>query len=144
MTHLAKSALVPVTPAAMFALVNDVRAYPKRFDWCTSAEVLESGEDFVVAELGLRMAGVHASFTTRNTLREPSWIRLELVEGPFSELKGSWTFEPLGDAGCKVSLVLDFAVAGSVVGSALAIGFGGIANRLVDDFVRVAKAEARK
>ena len=40
--------------------------------------------------------------------------------------------------GVKVSLDLDFEVAGKVLGSALALGFQGLADRMVDDFCREA------
>ena len=41
MPTIKRSALVEHAAARMFALVNDVRAYPRRFDWCRAAEVLE-------------------------------------------------------------------------------------------------------
>lgn len=141
MTHLAKSALVPRPAATLYALVGDVASYPRLFDWCESATVLERSHDGIVARLKVRMAGLSAEFTTRNRHVPDESIALELVDGPFSALSGRWRFQPLGDgAGCKVSLTLDFEMAGKLVGSALAIGFRGFANHLVDDFVRVAKA----
>jgi ribosome-associated toxin RatA of RatAB toxin-antitoxin module len=44
----------------------------------------------------------------------------------------------LAEDACKVSLSLDFDVASKLIGSALAIGFQGLADRLVDDFCREA------
>jgi ribosome-associated toxin RatA of RatAB toxin-antitoxin module len=63
-------------------------------------------------------------------------ISLALVEGPFRRLSGQWQFTPLAESACKVALTLDFDVIGRLVGSALASGFRGLADRLVDDFVR--------
>lgn len=122
----------------MFDLVNDVQAYPDRFSWCSGAHVLEHEGDTLVARLDLRFAGLGHSFTTRNRAHEPDRITIDLVEGPFRSLEGLWCFDPLGDNGCKVGLVLDFDYQG-FGGMALKIGFQGLANRMVDDFCRVAK-----
>jgi ribosome-associated toxin RatA of RatAB toxin-antitoxin module len=124
----------------MFDLVNDVERYPARFGWCASAEVLEDRDDLRVARLGLRFAGATATFTTRNELERPTRIGLELVDGPFRALRGQWWFQPLGDAGCKVMLDLDFEMNGGLVGTALAIGFHKLADHLVEEFVRAAQA----
>jgi ribosome-associated toxin RatA of RatAB toxin-antitoxin module len=86
----------------------------------------------------LRVAGLGINFTTRNTLTPPTRIELKLVDGPFSEFKGVWIFHSLAEDACKVSLNLDFEVANKLIGSALAIGFQGLADRMVDDFCREA------
>jgi ribosome-associated toxin RatA of RatAB toxin-antitoxin module len=139
MSHIQRSALVPFSAAQMFDLVNDVEAYPRRFEWCEGATVRERGEQWLIAALDLRMGALRASFTTRNTLDRPSAISMSLVEGPFRALSGGWRFLALGDDGCKATLILDFEMAGRLVGSALAIGFQGLADRMVDDFVREAR-----
>lgn len=123
----------------MFALVHDVQDYPKRFDWCDDAEILEESKDWLTARLDVRLSGIAASFTTRNTFNEPDSIRLELIEGPFRDLKGEWRFIILGADACRVELDLEFAFAGSLIGSALAIGFRRFADHLVQDFVRAAR-----
>lgn len=139
MSRIHRQALVALPAARMFALVHDVADYPKRFDWCEGAEVLEASQDWLIARLDVRLSGVAASFTTRNTFAAPGSIRLELIEGPFRDLRGEWRFVPLDDEACRVELDLEFAFAGSLVGSALAIGFRRFADRLVEDFVRAAR-----
>ena len=122
----------------MYGLVNDVAAYPRRFSWCDSAQVLELSDTHMLARLELRVAGLPVTFTTRNTLEAPTRIGLHLVDGPFRSLEGSWRFHSLAEDACKVSLDLDFEVAGKLVGSALAIAFRGLGDLMVDDFVREA------
>lgn len=138
MIEIRRSALVRHTPQQMFDLVNEVEAYPKRFGWCAAAHVLEREGNVLVARLDLRFAGMHHSFTTRNVAEAPQRISIDLVEGPFQSLSGYWSFSPLGDAGCKVALALDFAYTGLFGGVALKLGFQGLANRMVDDFCREA------
>jgi len=142
MTTIHRSALVAQPPAKLYALVNDVEGYPRRFDWCTSSEVIERAEHRMVARLDVRVAGMPVSFTTRNTLCPVERIELALAEGPFRKFGGAWTFDPIGEAGCRVGLRLQFELAGKLLGSALALGFTGFADRLVDDFCRVARQEA--
>lgn len=144
MIQIRRHALVRQTPERMFDLVNDVEAYPRRFPWCAGARVLERlGDGEMVAQLDLRFAGMTQTFTTRNTLERPRRLRLALVDGPLRALEGEWTFAPLGEDGCKIALALDFDYSGRLVGTALRLGFQGLANRMVDDFcAAAAKADA--
>ena len=68
MPEIVRSALVEHSAARMFALVNDIAAYPRRFDWCRAASVLETGEDRMLARLELGVGGFHTWFTTENAL----------------------------------------------------------------------------
>ena len=124
----------------MYGLVERVEDYPARFAWCLAATVVEREPDHVTVRLEVRHAGITTAWTTRNALAPHESIGLELVDGPFTALKGAWHFRPLGETGCKVSLDLHYAVASKLVGSALAIGFKSLADRMVDDFVRAALA----
>ena len=45
MQTIRRSALVEHSTARMFDLVNDIAAYPRRFDWCSAAELIEAGAD---------------------------------------------------------------------------------------------------
>lgn len=138
MTGIHRHALVRHSALRMYRLVNDVAAYPRRFPWCEGSAVLEASETHMLARLDLRLGGLRTSFTTRNTLTAPTRIELQLADGPFRRLSGAWLFHSLAEDACKVSLSLDFEVAGKLVGSALAIGFQGLADRMVDDFCREA------
>ena len=122
----------------MYDLVNDVAGYPARFSWCDDSEVFESSESHMKARLDLRLGALRTSFTTLNTLEPPTRIDLELVEGPFKRFSGHWHFHSLAEDACKVSLTLEFETAGKLLGSALAVGFQGLADRMVDDFCREA------
>jgi len=144
MSRIERSALVRVSAATMFALVNEVEGYPARFAWCAGAAVLERDDASMLARLDLRIGAMRSSFTTRNIWVADQSINLALVEGPFSDLSGGWRFDALAADACRVSLVLDFEFAGRLVGGALASGFRGLADHLVDDFVRAAKREAKR
>jgi ribosome-associated toxin RatA of RatAB toxin-antitoxin module len=141
-SRVERSALVARPSSHLFDLVNEVENYPRRFSWCESARILERDESQMLARLQLKVGALSLGFTTRNRLQRPELIELSLVEGPFRRLSGQWRFQALSVDACKVALVLDFEVAGRVVGSALAAGFHGLADRLVDDFCRAAREAA--
>lgn len=139
MTQIARSALVRRPASHMFDLVNEVEAYPQRFGWCDGARILERSDTDMLARLELKMGGLRTAFTTRNRLTRPQRIELQLVEGPFTKLSGVWVFTELAEDASKVALNLSFETAGRFMGSALAIGFQSVADRMVDDFVREAQ-----
>ena len=138
MPTIQRSALVEHSAARMFALVNDIAAYPRRFDWCEAAQVLEADESRVVARLDLGFGALRTWFTTENTLSPPHHIAMALRAGPFKRLDGRWQFHALDESACKVTLTLDFEPQSRLLAPAMTLGFQGLADRMVDDFVRVA------
>jgi len=139
--QIRRNALVARPPEVMFDLVNHVEAYPSLFPWCAGSQVLERAESELTARLDLRLAGMNQSFTTRNTVSRPERIHMHLVDGPFRTLEGEWTFVALGESGCKVLFALDFDYAGRFTAPALRLGFQNLADRMVDDFCRVARRD---
>ena len=142
MPTIHRSALVAHPSSRMFDLVNDVAAYPRRFSWCEQAQVLERGEDRMVARLDLGLGSLRTWFTTENRLVRPTRIDMQLRDGPFRRLHGVWEFHALDEAASKVSLTLDFEPTARLLGPVFALGMQGLADRMVDDFVRVADREA--
>lgn len=140
MHSIRRSALVEHSATRMFDLVNDVAAYPRRFNWCQGAQVIESGEHGMVARLDLGLGKLSTWFTTRNALERPACIDMRLVDGPFRELHGRWDFQALSEDACKVTLTLEFTPNSRLLGPAFALGFQGLADRMVNDFIRVADA----
>lgn len=140
MTVINRSALVPFSAERMFELVNDVEAYPQFMEGCVGAQVQARGDDWMEARLDLAKGRLRYSFTTRNRLRAPSEIDLTLVEGPFEYFSGRWEFQALAAAACKVTLHLEFEMAGKLLGFAAKTLFSSIANQQVDQLVKRAHA----
>ncbi|HYQ71719.1 MAG TPA: type II toxin-antitoxin system RatA family toxin [Gammaproteobacteria bacterium] len=134
MESIDRSALVPYTTGEMFALVSDVDAYPEFLPWCSAAQILAKEGDEVTARIDFAVSGVSKSFTTRNQHVSDHRIDMRLVEGPFSDLQGYWQFDPLGDAGCRISLSLKYDFSSRIVKMVVGPVFGQIANTLVDAF----------
>lgn len=134
MTSISKSALVPYSPAEMFALVDDIEAYPQFLPWCSAASVLERSADEVHASIALSKGGVDKAFTTCNRIQNGKMIEMRLVEGPFRHLEGFWRFDALGNDGCKVSLDMEFEFSSRMLGMVVGPVFSQVANSLVDSF----------
>ncbi len=136
MRRVRRNALVPYSADQMFALVDDVAAYPDFLPWCSHAVEHARDEQQVEATLELNKGGVSKRFTTRNIRVPGEQLNMQLVDGPFSHLDGIWYFEPLGDEGSKVTLRIDFEFTSVMVGMMFGSFFEQTCNSLVDAFIK--------
>lgn len=134
MTEINRSALVPYSPAQMFDVVNDVRAYPQFLPWCAGAEVISESPTEIVGRLEIAKGGLKQSMTTRNEKNWPTLMTIDLLDGPFTRLNGRWSFIALGTDGCKVSLMMNFEVDSRLMGVALGKVFSMAADKMVEAF----------
>ncbi|MGH8474451.1 MAG: type II toxin-antitoxin system RatA family toxin [Methylococcales bacterium] len=139
MTKIQRSALLRFPAALMFDLVDDVESYPDFLPWCEASKVLLREEGLVEARLDVARSGLRKSFTTRNTFQNKNSMRMSLIEGPFHRLEGMWTFQPLRQDASKISLDLEFEIAGRLADIAFGKVFGQICNTLVSAFSQRAK-----
>jgi ribosome-associated toxin RatA of RatAB toxin-antitoxin module len=132
-----RSALVNYSPAEMYKLVNDVCSYSKFLPWCRSSKVLSESENEMRACVEIAKGVLNKTFTTQNNLTKNTRIDMKLVDGPFSQLRGFWLFEPLKTEGaCKVELELEFEFDNVMMSIAAKPIFTQIANSLVDAFCK--------
>jgi ribosome-associated toxin RatA of RatAB toxin-antitoxin module len=139
MVAISRSALLPYSAAEVFALVNDIAAYPEFLSGCLSAEVLSASENEVTARLELGKAGLRQGFTTRNTLEPPRRMVMHLVEGPFSSFEAQWRFTELAPNACKVEFDMRFEFASALLGAALRGVFESTSGELVASICRRAE-----
>jgi ribosome-associated toxin RatA of RatAB toxin-antitoxin module len=136
------SARVRYTPEQMFDLVNDVERYPEFLQWCKGARIDARQGNTLEATLEIGFLGVQQSFRTRNTLRRPERIGIDLVSGPFRRLRGEWRFVAV-DSGTDISLSLAFEVTLSPFGVVFAKVFEEVAASQMAAFIaRAAKVYA--
>ena len=107
-------------------------------DGCVGARVLEQGDNEMVASLTLSKAGSRPSpLAIFCILRED---RAAAGGWPFKRLHGVWSFKPLADNACKVSLELSFEFSNILVNIASSSLLAHVANHMVDAFSRRATA----
>ncbi|MFC6280866.1 MULTISPECIES: type II toxin-antitoxin system RatA family toxin [Polaromonas] len=134
-----KSVLIWYSAAEMFSLVTDVASYPQFLPWCDEAVVIEENAHGMTARIGLGMAGLKQSFTTRNTHVKDRKVSLKLVDGPFSQLDGQWDFTPVGkgsERACKIEFSLRYDFDNAALAAMVGPVFDKIAGSLVDAFVK--------
>ena len=136
MTSIHRSALLPHSASQLYALVNDVEAYPRYMEGCVGAQVLRSDDRHMEARLDLARGGISQSFTTLNELAPYESITLSLKEGPFDAFGGVWRFASLSPEACKISLDLEFRLRGGLLSAAAAKLFDRVTSNLVDAIVK--------
>lgn len=139
MKRVLRQSYLPYTAAQMYALVDDIPAYPHFLPGCQRAEVLERTPSQVIASLSLSKFGIEKKFTTLNRLTPHTRIDLSLVEGPFSHLAGAWTFNDLGTEGSKIALDLSYESEGLLLDRVFSTLFDFLANHLVQAFCQRAE-----
>jgi ribosome-associated toxin RatA of RatAB toxin-antitoxin module len=137
MSHIQRSALVHYSAEEMYYLVNNVADYASFLPWCRSSAVESETDSEMIASVEISKGVLNKTFTTRNQLQKGQRIDLELVDGPFKKLSGSWQFDALKtDNACKVSLNLEFEFDNVMMSIAAKPIFTQIANSLVDSFCK--------
>ncbi len=146
MKSLHKSVLIWYSPQQMFDVVTDVSRYHEFLPWCHESQVIEQTIAGMKASIGMQLAGFKQAFTTRNVHIQKEdgslVVQMELLDGPFSKLAGTWSFDPIAGSStpsCKVTLDLTYEMKSALLQMAIGNAFDKIANSLVDAFVDRAK-----
>ena len=145
MNKVEKTVLVMHSAEQMYALVDAVEDYPKFLPWCGGVDLLERTEASTSATLHINYHGLKQSFTTQNNKVFPSSMVIELKNGPFKHLDGSWHFIELQENACKIEFKLNYQFANIFLEKLIAPVFNYIATTFVDGFVaRANKIYANK
>lgn len=139
MPEVSRSALLPYPAEFMYDIVNQVEAYPEFLPWCGGARLHRADETSLEASIQICVAGLEQWFTTRNSMVPGKSIEINLVDGPFKQLRGRWKFTSLDGEGCKIELVLVFEFKRGLAAAVIAPAFTRIANTMVDSFCERAR-----
>ena len=138
MKKVEKNVLVLHSAKEMFELVDKVEDYPKFLPWYSKTEVIERKGNELKARLFMDYMRVKQSFATHNHNIPGQEIRMDLLEGPFKTLRGTWKFIDLGDDMCKVEFRLEYDFSNAVLSAMISPVFGHLAGKLVDAFIKEA------
>lgn len=144
MAEVKKTVLIEFTPQQMFDLVDRCEDYPDFLPWCGGSEVHERDEIHTVATIRVNYHGIRSHFTTRNRKYPPHEMHIELEDGPFRKLDGTWCFIALGEGACKIEFRLHYEFSNRLLDKALGPVFNRIANTFVESFVKRANQVYRK
>ena len=132
MASISRSALLPYSAARIYALVDDIAAYPQFMQGCVATEVLQRDAGSVTATLVLGKSGFRYSITTRNLLQPPERMQMTLVDGPFRKFEAVWRFDALSDTACKVSFDMQFEFKAGLVDRVLSSLFESTGSEMVN------------
>lgn len=135
-----RSVLVPYSCAQMFDLVAGVETYPEFMPWCGGSQVHKRDEHGMEASISISFAGMRQTFTTRNEHDYPNRITVNLVDGPFSALSGTWEFIALAEDACKVVYTMEYAFSSRALEAVVGPVFNRIASSFIDSFTQRAQA----
>jgi len=135
-----QSSLVAYSAEQMYQLVNDYEKYPQFLSGCVAAKTISRGDTELEAELQIQKLGISQTFSTHNKMRQNERIEMKLLNGPFKQLQGAWTFQSFDEHSCKISLYLEFEFSNPVVGMV----FGKIFNELTLKMVNAFKQRAKE
>jgi ribosome-associated toxin RatA of RatAB toxin-antitoxin module len=130
-----KSVLLAHPCERMFDLVAQVENYPSFLPWCGGSSVEPQADGSSIATVHIAFRGIRQSFSTINRPVRPESITMQLQNGPFKALHGTWRFTRLREDACRVELSLEYQFGAGLLGRALAPVFDHIAATMVDAFV---------
>ncbi|WP_281556901.1 type II toxin-antitoxin system RatA family toxin [Thalassomonas sp. RHCl1] len=139
MPAISRSALVMHSVEDMYSLINDVLAYPSFLPDCSDSKIISQDEHSMTAALLVSKGGLKKWFTTKNTLTSNKQVELNLVDGPFKKLVGSWQLTALSDDACKVNLELEYEFSSKMFDLAFGRVFNHLVNNMVQAFTNRAK-----
>lgn len=139
MALVEKSVLIEYSAAQMYALVENVAAYPEFLPWCGGTEILKKEGDITRAAITIDFRGIRQRFSTQNRAQPPQLIEMTLVDGPFRQLDGSWRFKALGEDACKIEFRLHYEFSNRLVEKIVGPVFHYIASTFVEAFVKRAQ-----
>jgi len=93
--------------AEMFALVADIEHYPEFVPLCRALKVRRreanaAGLETLIADMEIGYKAIRETFTSRVELNPASLkIRVEYVDGPFSQLENIWSFRDEAEGGAS-------------------------------------------
>jgi ribosome-associated toxin RatA of RatAB toxin-antitoxin module len=135
MHKVEKTVLVMHSAEQMFALVDAVEDYPKFLPWCGGVDLHERTDASTRATLHINYHGLKQNFSTQNIKAFPHSMEINLEDGPFKHLDGSWRFTVLRENACKIEFRLNYEFANSFLEKIIAPVFNHIAATFVDGFV---------
>jgi coenzyme Q-binding protein COQ10 len=134
---------VAYAPDRMFALVADLKSYPRFVPNCRAMEVRPeragaNGPQF--AKMTLSFGPITQGYTSRVTA-DPAAMTIDAraTDGPFSHLVSQWRFEPEG-SGTRVHFDLDFKISNPLIAAVAEPAFAAKQGEIMDAFM----AEADK
>ena len=125
---------INVNVSLIFELINDVNQYSEFLPWCSESKILDDNNSEMTAEIEIHRSPIKWKFKTRNVYKSDEIININLQEGPFKDLKGSWKFEKIDKFNSRVTLYLEYEFDSKIIELSLKPVFSSIMSSILDTF----------
>lgn len=125
----------------IFHLINNIEKYPDFLPWCVKTEVEHESKNIINGKIFISKSFIKWSFSTKNTIEKNKSINLSLIDGPFEELNGKWSFIPIDENNTKVSLDINYKFKNSLIELSIEPIFTSIMNSILQSFISQAFKE---
>jgi len=125
----------------IFHLINNIEKYPDFLPWCVKTEVEHESENIINGKIFISKSFIKWDFSTKNTIENNKSINLSLIDGPFEELSGKWSFAPIDKNNTKVSLDINYKFKNSLIELSIEPIFTSIMNSILQSFISQAFKE---
>lgn len=143
MTTHSETKFLPYSAEQMYALVADVKSYPKFLPWTAAARIrstVDHGDHVeMLADLVVSFKVFRETFGSRVLLRvDEKRIDTAYLDGPFKYMESCWQFSDT-EGGCNVSFDVDFEFKNRLLQGASGMFFYEAMQRIVRSFEDRAK-----
>jgi len=138
MYTITKKAIVFHSCKSMFELVDSVENYPDFLKWCGSTKIIKRNNEITIAEIQINFKGISQKFTTKNKKKYPNIMQINLIDGPFKMLTGSWIFKEIEKNSCAIEFKVQYEFKNLLIDSIISPVFKYISNTLIDNFIEKA------
>ena len=135
MKKIHKQEEINVDVHTIFNLINNVEDYPSFLPWCTKTEVTKESENTIIGKIFISKSFIKWNFSTKNLIDINKSITLSLIDGPFDQLNGQWSFKSIDKNNTHVTLEIDYKFKSSLIEISIEPIFQSIMNSILKSFI---------
>ena len=135
MKKIYKQEEINIDVQTIFNLINDIENYPSFLPWCTQTEVTKETENINIGKIFISKSFIKWNFSTKNLIVTNESITLSLVDGPFDELNGQWSFKSIDENNTHVTLEINYKFKNSLIEISIEPIFSTIMNSILKSFI---------
>ena len=141
MKKIHKEEDINIEVTKIFHLINNIEKYPDFLPWCVKTEVEHKSKNTINGKIFISKSFIKWNFSTKNIIENNKSINLSLIDGPFEELNGKWSFIPIDKNNTKVSLDINYKFKNSLIEISIEPIFTSIMNSILQSFISQAFKE---
>ena len=135
MDCIKKNESINIDIQTIFTLINQVDKYSDFLPWCSNSKVISDKNNVMVGKISVSKNFVNWTFTTENHYIKNKKIHLTLVDGPFKNLNGEWSFLKIDNNNTQVSFILEYEFSNKIIELSIKPVFTSIMSSILDSFI---------